>query len=553
MNLEKNPPKSKRVTRYKGAEVETVAKVQQLLPMNDNQKLYIDALKNHTQVIVVGPSGTGKTFIAATYAANQYLTKKIDKIIITRPAVSVGKTLGALPGTLDEKFSPWLFPVLSVLEECMGKGMLETAVKNGNIVFAPLEYMRGSSYNDAVLLCDECFTGDTEILTENGFIRLDQLDESVKVFQVGEDNLPEAVYPSRIINKDYEGSLVTIGKERFKMTATAGHDAVYWTETQGVHKRKFSDDYPSRGKAVVAGTVRKPFWRIEPVVVLTCALQADGSYLSTKTSAGNYTNYWTVTLKRQEKIDRLRWALTEVGVDYTEYAKDKSGRIRFYIPNPPTHFFDELDLKSKTFDLKSIVSLRLEAEFLEEVMLWDGSVKGGAKVYCSTNKANIDVVQALAHLCGKSANFGVQYDKRPIFKKEPKPYYRLNVSDRNGVDTQKFTRSEVDYKGRVYCVTVPSGMIYVRQNGRVFITGNCQNLDVAQFKMLVTRIGENCQLVMNGDIRQSDIKEQTGLGKAIHLAKKYNIDAAIVEFTIDDVVRSDVCKQWLVAFDSEGL
>ena len=75
----------------------------------------------------------------------------------------------------------------------------------------------------------------------------------------------------------------------------------------------------------------------------------------------------------------------------------------------------------------------------------------------------------------------------------------------------------------------------------------------AQFKMLVTRIGENCTLVMNGDIRQSDIKEQSGLSKAIHLAKKYHIDACVVEFGIEDVVRSDICRQWLEAFYEEGL
>jgi len=71
--------------------------------------------------------------------------------------------------------------------------------------------------------------------------------------------------------------------------------------------------------------------------------------------------------------------------------------------------------------------------------------------------------------------------------------------------------------------------------------------------MLVTRVGDNCKLLMNGDIRQSDIKEQSGLAKAIHLAKKYNINTAIIEFGLDDVVRSDICKQWLTAFYEENL
>jgi len=85
------------------------------------------------------------------------------------------------------------------------------------------------------------------------------------------------------------------------------------------------------------------------------------------------------------------------------------------------------------------------------------------------------------------------------------------------------------------------------------LADECQNLDIAQFKMLVTRIGDNCRLVMNGDIRQSDIKEQSGLSKAIHLAKKYSIDACVVEFGIDDVVRSDICRQWLESFYAEGM
>lgn len=229
-------PRGKRATKFKGATEEATARTVPLTPLNDNQKLYIDALKTHQQIIVLGPSGTGKTYIAATYAANQYILKRIDKIIITRPAVSVGKSLGALPGDIAEKFGPWLSPVLSVLEEQLGKGVVETGIKNGNIQMAPLEYMRGSSFKDAFVLADEC-----------------------------------------------------------------------------------------------------------------------------------------------------------------------------------------------------------------------------------------------------------------------------------------------------------------------------QNLDIAQFKMLVTRIGDNCKLVMNGDIRQSDIKDQSGLSKAIHLAKKYNIDASVVEFSIDDVVRSDICRQWLEAFYEENL
>ena len=145
----------KRTTKYKGADSEAAAKYVKLVAMNEKQQDYIDALANHDQLIVLGPSGTGKSYIAATYAANLYLQKKIHKIIITRPNVAVGKELGHLPGTLEEKYSPWLAPILDTLEKHLGKAVVETALKNGNIEMAPLAFMRGRSFDNAMLLLDE--------------------------------------------------------------------------------------------------------------------------------------------------------------------------------------------------------------------------------------------------------------------------------------------------------------------------------------------------------------------------------------------------------------
>jgi len=146
---------TKRATKYKNADDEARGKQVPLEPLNENQALYLDALRDHQQVLVFGPSGTGKTFIAATFAANLYLAKVIDKIIITRPNVSVGKSLGSLPGTLNEKAEPLLFPVLDILVQQLGKAVVETAIKNGNIELAPLEYMRGRSFRDAFIIADE--------------------------------------------------------------------------------------------------------------------------------------------------------------------------------------------------------------------------------------------------------------------------------------------------------------------------------------------------------------------------------------------------------------
>lgn len=150
------PPKkqtrSRRKTNYKGA---TAKQTSGLTPRTENQRLLIEALKSSSQVLVLGPAGTGKTYVTATYAADLYTMKEIDKIVITRPHVAVGKDIGFLPGTLEEKTYPWALPVLDVLEKHWGKGTLETGIKNGNIEMAPLALMRGRSFDNAFIIVDE--------------------------------------------------------------------------------------------------------------------------------------------------------------------------------------------------------------------------------------------------------------------------------------------------------------------------------------------------------------------------------------------------------------
>lgn len=148
----KKPTRTRRKTNYKGAESK---KTSGLVPKTDNQKDLIDALKSSSQVFILGPAGTGKTYVTATYAADLYILKEIDKIVITRPHVAVGKELGFLKGDLHEKTMPWALPVLDVLEKHLGKGAVETGIKHGNIEMAPLALMRGRSFDNAFIIVDE--------------------------------------------------------------------------------------------------------------------------------------------------------------------------------------------------------------------------------------------------------------------------------------------------------------------------------------------------------------------------------------------------------------
>ena len=154
MVQQKPKPKArtKRETTYKGA---SAKKTSGILPKNDNQKKLIEAIGSSCQVIVFGPAGTGKTYVTTTLAADLDTSKEIDRIVITRPMISVGKDIGILPGDLGEKVAPWALPVLDVLAKHLGKGAVETGIKNGNIEMAPLALMRGRSFDDAFIICDE--------------------------------------------------------------------------------------------------------------------------------------------------------------------------------------------------------------------------------------------------------------------------------------------------------------------------------------------------------------------------------------------------------------
>ena len=155
MNVSDFPEKQRRTRRKTNYKNSTVKQTSGIVPRTTKQKELLDSLKQSSQVFILGPAGTGKTYVTATYAADLYTLKEIDKIVITRPHVAVGKDIGFLPGTLEEKTYPWALPVLDVLIKHLSKGVVETGIKNGNIEMAPLAMMRGRSFEDSFIIVDE--------------------------------------------------------------------------------------------------------------------------------------------------------------------------------------------------------------------------------------------------------------------------------------------------------------------------------------------------------------------------------------------------------------
>ena len=124
-------------------------------PLNEKQDDYYMSLLGDPCVICTGAAGTGKTYLAASVAAKDLADGRINRIILSRANVSTGKSIGALPGTVEEKMLPWLMPMLDVLKSQLGTDYFNNAMKTKTIEVQPIETIRGRSFDDTIVLMDE--------------------------------------------------------------------------------------------------------------------------------------------------------------------------------------------------------------------------------------------------------------------------------------------------------------------------------------------------------------------------------------------------------------
>jgi phosphate starvation-inducible PhoH-like protein len=144
-----------------------------IIPKTRNQQLYIEAINNFDVVFGIGPAGTGKTYLAMAMAINAYLSKKVSRIVLVRPAVEAGERLGFLPGDIEDKVSPYIRPLYDALFDMMDIDRATKLIEKGVIEIAPLAFMRGRTLNDSFIILDEAQNTTSEqmkmYLTRLGF------------------------------------------------------------------------------------------------------------------------------------------------------------------------------------------------------------------------------------------------------------------------------------------------------------------------------------------------------------------------------------------------
>ncbi len=129
--------------------------IRKIKPQNNNQALLMQALAENNLTLAVGPAGTGKTYLAISAAVEALEAGTVDRIILSRPAIEAGESIGFLPGDLQEKMAPYLRPLYDALNDRIGGKRLKQHLQEGAIEIAPIGYMRGRTLNNAFVVIDE--------------------------------------------------------------------------------------------------------------------------------------------------------------------------------------------------------------------------------------------------------------------------------------------------------------------------------------------------------------------------------------------------------------
>ncbi len=336
--------------------------------------------------------------------------------------------------------------------------------------------MSGICLQITYTLKDECLTPETELLTPNGWKRIDEITIEDSVAQYTNLGDLEFVSPIKLSTHKVDHIYHFHTQEKhMNMKVSENHRMIYLTK-DGNEKiiRASLATYNPYCKHLMAGSKKGGSkLSLTPEEQFLIAFQADGSLPSGEYRNGNICGYIQVhfTFAKDRKKIRLREILSKTGYEYTEKEiKDKPGYTSFHVkidPNIPYKTFDEwVDL--------SDVNISWCKEFIEEIKVWDGhdvkASNGNRITYGSVIKSNVDIVQAIAAMCNYRTHFTVRPDDR---KETFSDYYRLQIcKHRNYITGGKVKKEKIAYEGLVYGIEVPSGKIIVRNEGCVAITGN---------------------------------------------------------------------------------
>jgi len=564
-------------------------------PKTRNQKAYTDAIREHQVVFGIGPAGTGKTYLAVALAVEALNRGEVTRIILTRPAVEAGESLGYLPGDVMAKVDPYFRPLYDALYEMVDPAKFQAHLERGIIEIAPLAFMRGRAQPLG-----------TPVLTPSGWREIGGLDEGDQV--IGSDG-----QPARVLGVFPQGR-----KEVFRVTMTDGSSTVacaehLWAVRTPSDKRR---DRPARvmetqemmGKLRVANQHRYELPLItEPVEFAAREVPLDPYALGLLIGDGCLTGRSTPTFSTAdpelaEALESRLDGITLVpgsGVDYVLRNSD-GGRGGVIVANPVTETLRELGLSGTRSHSKFVPDLYLYNEASVRLMVLQGLLDsdGGpvvqedrtCRIHFSTTSPRLrdDVVFLVRSLGGVvRCRTRRREDRRPGLARGRKVVHRrdgyvLDIRLPQGVQPFRLRRKAGAYAchggGRparfiksieavgveeTICIRVEApDHLYVTEdfilthntlNDAFIILDEAQNTTPQQMKMFLTRLGFGSKMVITGDITQVDLPK--GRLSGLQDARKALTGVegvAFVGLRRDDIVRSDLVMRIVDAYEEAG-
>ena len=438
--------------------------------------------------------GTGKTL------GSLFLMEALhcDTIIVVAPKAVI---VDAWKNTIEQEYKqvPKFFYSVAPDTPTLGKHIYVIHYEYLPKFMDFINSQNRSSFGKVGLVLDECLAADTELLTPVGFKKIIDITTNDLILQYHPDGSNSWVNPSRVIRKP-TSEVHRYVNRRWEQAVTPNHRMIY-RDSLGISKSNpnynlelkeslSSEFYPSkyRYKTIVGGHLAGETTALTPIEKLLIAIQAD-STINSFSKIGRYIKL-EFHLAKERKIYRLKDLLSENGYDWmqvTQPSLNKSIRILFKVPIDDIRFIAGIEedpknikLLNKWVDLKNKSSDWCKA-FIDELIRWDGYIPPNPKdeysYYSSTISSNVDIVQLVACNSGYQTTRGVQHDNR---SERYSSVHRLFIYNRNYVNNGASTIKTIEHLDKpvdFYCVTVPTGMFYIRYNGKISVTGNCHNFN----------------------------------------------------------------------------
>ena len=388
------------------------------------------------------PTSFGKTLDALTIVKERLKDKLVKSILIVVPK-------NVLKKEWDKEIDKWN------MQE------LKPFIVYSTYVSLPKQNL--NKYD--CIIYDECFRGDTEILTLRGFVKFEELLEDDVVAQ-WDNGIISFVKPIRLIKHPYDGLLkkVHLGRGRY-CYMTPNHNQVYRTTSINEWRVKPIKDLAAdyRNRIPVSGKGSGNNNPLTPLEQLYIAIQADGTLQRHQKNESVYS----IQVTRERKKQRLTNILSQIQ-DWTKIKTNRPNTDRYLCKLPK----GDAKLLSTHFSVN--MGYDRAESFIQEIAEWDGSRYNNMIYYSSKIRENVDFVASVAVQAGYKALQGVEKDTRNTTYSD---IYRIYLYKKEETDTQPMKKNEyISYKGNVFCVEVPSHKIVVRSQGYTFISGNCHHL-----------------------------------------------------------------------------